>query len=68
MLVFRFRKLEYSRSGHSYVSLGLTGAHNASNPDFMVDCAERKAVSAVAHLRLMPSTYGGGPLPWKEWL
>lgn len=68
VLVFRSGKLEYSRSGHRYVSLGTTSSHNASNPDFTGDCAEREAVSAVAHLRLMPSAYGGGPPAWKEWL
>lgn len=67
MLVFRFRKLEYSRSGHSYVSLGMTlVAHNAfalTQLYFTVDRARRKAVSAVAHLCLMPSTYAG--VPWR---
>lgn len=43
VLVFRFGKLEYSRSGHRYVSLGTASSHNASNLDFTGDCAEREA-------------------------
>lgn len=70
VLVFRFGELEYSRPGHSYVSLGIALTAFRMGPNvafhltqryFTVDCAKRKAASAVAHLCLMPSTYGGVP-------
>lgn len=67
VLLFSFRKLEYSQSGHCYVSLGITLTAFRRGPtmhltqNFMVDCAERKTASAVASLCLMPSTYGGVP-------